>query len=272
MELATRAVSFWLQTCFRSTVQPQRKIADPVFGPYDSRRFGTSLGINPLPAGPKVCTFDCVYCECGPELWGWGVGPVSYVTLEEVRNGLLRAAQVYEPDALDALTIAGNGEPTLHPHLGSLIDIVNSSRNSFWPRARTVILTNGTTSHLRQVVDALRRVDDRIVKFDAGCDVILDAMNRPSSRLTVEKLVSRIQSLDHITLQSMFIHGPADNTGRHNLELWARWIRRIHPIKVQIYTVDREPAELSTQPVAHEKLEEIAAFLEASTGVPATVY
>lgn len=37
----------------------------PIFGPIHSRRLGTSLGINLLPAEAKVCSFDCVYCECG---------------------------------------------------------------------------------------------------------------------------------------------------------------------------------------------------------------
>ena len=37
----------------------------PIFGPVHSRRLGVSLGINLLPADGKVCTFDCIYCECG---------------------------------------------------------------------------------------------------------------------------------------------------------------------------------------------------------------
>ena len=37
----------------------------PIFGPVQSRRLGVSLGINLLPADGKLCTFDCIYCECG---------------------------------------------------------------------------------------------------------------------------------------------------------------------------------------------------------------
>ena len=37
----------------------------PIFGPIHSRRLGISLGINLLPADGKVCSFDCIYCECG---------------------------------------------------------------------------------------------------------------------------------------------------------------------------------------------------------------
>ena len=37
----------------------------PIFGPIHSRRLGVSLGINLLPDDGKVCSFDCIYCECG---------------------------------------------------------------------------------------------------------------------------------------------------------------------------------------------------------------
>ena len=37
----------------------------PIFGPVHSRRLGISLGINLMPADGKVCSFDCIYCECG---------------------------------------------------------------------------------------------------------------------------------------------------------------------------------------------------------------
>src|SRR5665647_2374942 len=36
-----------------------------IFGPIRSRRLGISLGINLLPLHGKVCSFDCLYCECG---------------------------------------------------------------------------------------------------------------------------------------------------------------------------------------------------------------
>ena len=37
----------------------------PIFGPVHSRRLGVSLGVNLLPGDGKVCSFDCIYCECG---------------------------------------------------------------------------------------------------------------------------------------------------------------------------------------------------------------
>jgi len=122
------------------------------------------------------------------------------------------------------------------------------------------------------VAAALARIDEPVVKLDAGTNDVLNAVNRPSGRLTVEMLVRRIRRLDHVTLQSLFLHGPADNTGTPNLALWAHWVRSIRPLKVQIYSIDREPALGTALPVPREELNDIAAFLEAAAGVPAVVY
>lgn len=87
----------------------------PIFGPVHSRRLGISLGINLMPADGKVCTFDCIYCECGfnadhrPRL--------KRPTREEVAVALERKLKEMQADGQlpDVLTFAGNGEPTAHP-------------------------------------------------------------------------------------------------------------------------------------------------------------
>ena len=58
----------------------------PIFGPVHSRRLGVSLGINLLPADGKVCTFDCIYCECGFNAQRRPKLPLP--TREEVRQAL----------------------------------------------------------------------------------------------------------------------------------------------------------------------------------------
>jgi wyosine [tRNA(Phe)-imidazoG37] synthetase (radical SAM superfamily) len=121
----------------------QREIQEPVFGPYDSRRFGRSLGVNPLPAGARLCNFDCVYCECATASWPfqWELRP-QFPTAEEIRNALIAASERFGADDLDSITIAGNGEPTLAPHLDEIVDAVTECRDRDWPQARTVILTS----------------------------------------------------------------------------------------------------------------------------------
>ena len=94
----------------------------PIFGPVKSRRLGVSLGINLLPGDGKICTFDCLYCECGFN--GDHRPRQKMPTREEVREALearLRDMQANGP-APDVLTFAGNGEPTAHPHFAAIMD------------------------------------------------------------------------------------------------------------------------------------------------------
>ena len=36
-----------------------------LYGPIHSRRLGRSLGINLMPTGYKLCSYNCVYCHYG---------------------------------------------------------------------------------------------------------------------------------------------------------------------------------------------------------------
>ncbi|MBR7013764.1 MAG: radical SAM protein, partial [Prevotella sp.] len=86
----------------------------PIFGPVHSRRLGTSLGINLMPADGKICTFDCIYCECG---FNKDFPPhLLRPTRKEVAAALEAKLQEMETDGTppDVLTFAGNGEPTAH--------------------------------------------------------------------------------------------------------------------------------------------------------------
>jgi len=196
------------------TLEAARIIQEPVFGPYSSRRFGKSLGVNPLPPGSRLCNFDCIYCECGTATrpLEWELRP-QFPTPEQIRDELRSAATVFGPDELDSITIAGNGEPTLAPELDAVIDVVNESRDRDWPQARTVILTNGTMCHKRKVRAALAKLDQRVVKLDAGTNWMLEQLNRPTTKLSLTELLRRISMLPEIIVQSMFVHGPVDNTG-----------------------------------------------------------
>ena len=138
----------------------------PIFGPVHSRRLGVSLGINLMPADGKLCTFNCIYCECGfnedfrPKL--------PRPTREEVRAVLevrLQDMQQNGP-APDVLTFAGNGEPTAHPHFPEIIADTLALRDHYFPHAKVSVLSNSTFIHKPAVFDALLRVDNNILKLD----------------------------------------------------------------------------------------------------------
>jgi wyosine [tRNA(Phe)-imidazoG37] synthetase (radical SAM superfamily) len=256
-----------------STLQVQRKIQEAVFGPYDSRRFGKSLGVNPLPPGARLCSFDCIYCECATAQWPlhWELRP-QFPSPDQIHDALISAAETFGPDELDSITIAGNGEPTLAPHLDEIVDIVAEARDRDWPQARTVILTNGTMCHKASVRSALAKLDQRVVKLDAGTNWMLDELNRPPGKLCMRELVRRISMVPEITIQSMFVHGPIDNTGRKEIEAWTGWLERLEPLSVQIYSLDRVPAKSWVREVRRGELEAIAAYVESMAGVHAQAF
>jgi wyosine [tRNA(Phe)-imidazoG37] synthetase (radical SAM superfamily) len=251
----------------------QREIQEPVFGPYESRRFGKSLGVNPLPPGARLCNFDCVYCECATASWplSWELRP-QFPTADAIHDALVAAAQRFGPTDLDSITIAGNGEPTLAPHLNEIVDVVIACRDRDWPEARTVILTNGTMCHKPSVRSALAKLDCRVVKLDAGTNWTFDELNRPSGKLGLMELVRRISMLPEIVIQSMFVHGPVDNTGPHEIEEWVRILQRLAPQAVQIYSLDRVPAKNWVRAVGRNELEAIAATVESASGIHAHVF
>jgi wyosine [tRNA(Phe)-imidazoG37] synthetase (radical SAM superfamily) len=256
-----------------NTLQAQRRVQDVVFGPFDSRRFGRSLGVNPLPRGARFCNFDCIYCECATSSWPlqFELQP-QFPDAEDVRQALAAAADALKPGDVDAITIAGNGEPTLSPHLDEIVDVVTEARDRDWPWARTVILTNGTTCQRKAVRSALAKLDERVVKLDAGTNWILDQMNRAAGRLPILELVQRIATMPDIVIQSMFVHGPVDNTRPEHVEAWIQCLERIKPLAVQIYSLDRIPARPWVRQVSPPELEAIARSAETQAGIPAHVY
>ena len=94
----------------------------PIFGPVKSRRLGISLGINLMPNDGKICTFDCIYCECGFNKDYRTKSP--FPTREEVAAKLEAKLKTMKEtnEQPDVLTFAGNGEPTANPQFAEIID------------------------------------------------------------------------------------------------------------------------------------------------------
>lgn len=246
----------------------------PIFGPVHSRRLGISLGINLMPADGKVCTFDCIYCECGfnadhrPKL--------KRPSREEVAAALELKLKEMQADGKlpDVLTFAGNGEPTAHPHFAEIIDDTIRLRDIYCPKAKVSVLSNATQAMRPEVHKALERVDNNILKLDTVNPKYINKVNRPTyPTYDVSEIIEAIRSFNgQAIVQTIFMHGTmegqdVDNTGEEYVGPWLEAIKHIAPRQVMIYTIDRETPDHDLKKASPDVLNAIRDRVKAM-GIP----
>jgi len=249
-----------------------------IFGPIVSRRLGVSLGINLLPNNSKLCSFDCIYCECG---WNPEKGTVKAVlqTRLEVSRMLREklSAMKSKSELPDVITFAGNGEPTMHPDFAAIIDDTLLIRNELCPGARIAVLSNSTMLHKPKVVEALKKIDDNILKLDSGIAATIRLLDQPVGRFDLQSVVNNIKQFEgRLIIQTMFIRGSfkgtaIDNTTEPELTAWIAVLQQIRPRLVMIYTIARDTPANDLQKVSTDELEIIAERVRKETGLEVQV-
>lgn len=216
----------------------------PIFGPVHSRRLGVSLGINLMPADGKVCTFDCIYCECG--LNAEHRPSEHRPTRDEVSNALREVLHDRHTKGLplDVITFAGNGEPTAHPDFPDIIRDTIALRDQYFPEAKVSVLSNATMIHKPAIREALMLVDNNIQKLDTVDATYINKVDRPvSASYDVKDIISNLKEFHgHVIIQTMFMKGSnnVDNTGEYYVAPWIEAVKEIAPQQVMIYTIDRD--------------------------------
>ena len=250
--------------------------SDIIFGPIHSRRLGLSLGVNLLPTQSKLCSFDCIYCECG-----WNAehpGARRFNSREDVRTmlGATLRQMVSEGTPPDVITFAGNGEPTMHPEFGGVIDDTIAVRNELCPSAKISVLSNATMIGRETVREALLKADNNILKLDSAFDETVRLVDRPKGAYSVRQTVEAMKLFDgRLIVQTMFLRGEfdgqrADNTTEEEVAAWLRLIGEIGPRQVMVYSLDRDTPCRTLEKVPREELQAIAARVEA-LGIPCSV-
>lgn len=242
-----------------------------VFGPIHSRRLGVSLGINLLPDDGKVCSFDCLYCEAGYN--AQGTGTTGLPAREKLSRDLEAKLKEMKSngDSLDVITFSGNGEPTLHPQFPEIIDDVISIRNRYYPEAKVSVLTNSTRIFDDKVADALKRVDNNILKLDSAIESTMRLIDRPTSKdFTVERVIDRLCDFSgEGIIQTMILRGehdgiPVDNSTPGEVDALIEAYKKIRPREVMLYSLDRSTPEEKLVKVEKEELEKIADRIRAA--------
>ncbi len=249
-----------------------------IFGPIHSRRLGVSLGVNLMPYDGKVCSFDCIYCEAGYN--AQGAGKAGLPTRGQVKDDLEKKLSEMHAagDPLDVITFSGNGEPTLHPEFAGIIDDVIALRDRFYPEAKVSVLSNSTRIFDPKVAEALKKVDNNILKLDSAIESSMRLIDCPQSKeFTVERVVEALKQFEgQAIIQTMLLRGEhdghiVDNTTPEEIDALIKAYVEIKPREVMLYSIDRSTPEEKLEKVDRDTIALVAAEVEKA-GVKALYY
>ena len=249
-----------------------------IFGPIHSRRLGISLGVNLMPNDGKICSFDCLYCEAGFN--AQGPGTTGIPTRETVKRQLKAKLEAMKADGsgLDVITFSGNGEPTLHPHFKEVVHDVMMLRDRYYPDAKVSVLSNSTMAGRPEVAEALKQVDNNILKLDSAIAATLRVINRPQSpNLLPTGVIEDLKQFSgQCIVQTMMLRGewegkPFDNTTEAEVNALIEAYKAIQPREVMLYSLDRKTPADHLVKIEHDELQAIGDRIAAATGIPVQV-
>jgi wyosine [tRNA(Phe)-imidazoG37] synthetase (radical SAM superfamily) len=251
---------------------------DVIFGPVNSRRLGVSLGLNLVPVNRKVCTFNCIYCECG-----WTndrhLPSDGFPSRELIAESLEKKLRELRSGGLlpDALTYAGNGEPTLHPDFGGVIDDTIRIRDKYSPESKVVVLSNASLADRPGIREALARADRNILKLDTGIEDTFQLLNQPPASISLKDIIHNLKLFDrNLIIQTLFIRGShkgteIDNTTEEEIKALLSLYNEIMPDEIQAYTIARDTPVTGLDKIPLPELEAIAARIE-KLGIETSVF
>jgi wyosine [tRNA(Phe)-imidazoG37] synthetase (radical SAM superfamily) len=222
-----------------------------LFGPVPSRRLKMSLGVDLVPH--KVCSLNCVYCECGKTTL-LTMERKEYVPIQEVLNELDHFLQNNQPP--DYITFSGSGEPLLHSGTGQIINYIKDK----YPLIPLAVLTNGTLLSDKQVSSEILRADVVLPSLDAATEKSFVKINRPSKLIDLKEYIKgladfRKEYKGKIWLEIFVL--PGYNDDDENLAELKKAVKRIKPDLVQLNTLDRPGVIKNLKPASYEQLNKI---------------
>lgn len=205
-----------------------------IFGPVNSRRFGSSLGIDLSPA-LKQCNFDCLYCELAPS-----ATTDTQKNIVEVST-IIAELKEHLNDKIDVITITANGEPTLYPYLDELIDELNKIKNS----TQTLILSNSATLVDEKVFNSLLKLDQVKLSLDAVSESVFKRIDRPHVGIEIENIVQKVIDFSKaykgkLFIEILFVHGLNDT--KEEIKKLNETLLKLHVTRIDLGTIDRPPA------------------------------
>ncbi len=226
-----------------------------IFGPVISRRLGISLGVDLVTH--KICSLDCVYCECG-KTTQLTTEQKEYVVFNQVKKELDHFWEHHSDP--DYITFSGSGEPTLNNRIGHVIDYIKAEK----PHINVAVLTNATLFPKLEVRKALLKADLIIPSLDAISKKTFARINRPEKQLDIDRIVKGIEVFSKeyrgkIWLEVFIL--PGINDKKPEMLLLKEAIKKINPDRIQLNTLDRPGTVSNIQPASKQDLEKAAQIL-----------
>lgn len=250
--------------------------ASIVYGPLHSRRLGESLGINLSPVTFKLCDLNCVYCQYGfskmrhfnhiPEKYF----PKKLLIFKEIENALVQYP--FSGKKIDCITFAGNGEPTLHPDFSEIAERTYALRNKLLPQAKLAILSNATMVSDPAIQKILQYFDKKIMKLDAGNHNMFRLLNHPHYKINFSQIIESLSTIKSVIIQTLFVQGSINNSTDEHVDLIIKRYKKIKPESIQIYSIDRTPADKGILQVPIERLNEIRERITKVLDIPVDVF
>lgn len=244
-----------------------------VYGPFTSRRLGLVLGINFF-GNQKICSFDCPYCELGRTSIRMNQlkNDLSFLSAQELIEQISEKMRFYRHLPIKHILISGNGEPTLYPYLVEAIDLLLIARSEIMPEIPIVLMSNGVHLDKKRISHSLDRLDEIMIKVDAGNENVLKQINKPLVRANVGRIISAARKLKSVSCQSFFVRGVIDNTKDQMIDDWIEVVGMIKPAKVYLYSLKRVPPIKGLIAADEDTLYTIASKLKRRTQIESLVF
>ncbi|MDD2715270.1 MAG: radical SAM protein [Candidatus Wallbacteria bacterium] len=226
------------------------------FGPVLSRRLGRSLGIDLFP--DKICSFDCIYCECGPTRIKT-IKRENFMDPEIVLAEIAEAVKVHQPDVV---TFSGSGEPTLFLDMEYLAEEIRKITDK-----PLVMITNSSLLFMPEVQKSLLNFDMVLPSLDSAGLYTFNLVNRPHPKLSLQEIIRGLAEFSHafkgkLWLEILLCEGVNDT--EEDIRDLTRALKDIRTDQIQINSVDRPPAYQSARSLSREKLAEFAQRLNGT--------
>jgi wyosine [tRNA(Phe)-imidazoG37] synthetase (radical SAM superfamily) len=226
-----------------------------IFGPINSRRFGSSLGIDLSPSA-KQCNFDCLYCVLAP------MATVDTQTEVVSVQTIINELKTHLNDKIDVITLTANGEPTLYPHLAELIDAIDKIKN----KIQTLILTNSATLVDKKVFNTLLKLDQVKLSLDAISSDVFKKIDRPHANIKINEVVQKVKEFSKIYkgklfIEILFVHGLNDT--EEEIQKLNNVLLTLDCTRVDLGTIDRPPA-YPVVGISYKELHDISLMFDSS--------